>query len=74
MASSSVRENVFLTMTPTLDGICGKLLYIILIFLILSQMINDDILEFMSTFSMMIDVYHHCQRRLADVVALNNNG
>ena len=43
MASSSVRENVFLTKTPTSDGVCGKLLYIILNFLLLSQMFIDDI-------------------------------
>ena len=30
MASSSVKENVILTITPTLDGVCGMLLYIIL--------------------------------------------
>ena len=30
MASSGVKENVFLATTPTLDGVCGMLLYIIL--------------------------------------------
>ena len=43
MASSSVRENIILTITPTLDGVCGMLIYIILNFLILSQMIIDDV-------------------------------
>ena len=32
MASSGVRENVNLSITPTLDGVCGMLFYIILIF------------------------------------------
>ena len=32
MASSTVKENVFLAITPTLDGVCGMLLYIILNF------------------------------------------
>ena len=31
MASSSVRENVNLTITPTFDGVCGMLFYIILV-------------------------------------------
>ena len=31
MASSGVRENVNLTITPILDGVCGMLFYIILI-------------------------------------------
>ena len=35
MASSSVRENVFLTITPTLDGVCGMLLYIIIYYILL---------------------------------------
>ena len=30
MASSGVKENVSLATTPTLDGVCGMLLYIIL--------------------------------------------
>ena len=30
MASSSVKENIILATTPTLDGVCGMLLYIIL--------------------------------------------
>ena len=30
MASSSVWENVFLATTPTFDGVCGMLWYIIL--------------------------------------------
>ena len=30
MASSSVKENIILAITPTLDGVCGMLLYIIL--------------------------------------------
>ena len=30
--SSGVRENVNLTITPTFDGVCGMLLYIILVF------------------------------------------
>ena len=33
MASSSVKENIILAITPTLDGVCGMLLYIILNFL-----------------------------------------
>ena len=37
MASSSVRENVFLTVTPTLGGVYRKLLYIIFEFFILGQ-------------------------------------
>ena len=74
MASSSVRENVFLTMTPTLGGVYGKLLYTILNFFILGQMIVDDIFWVLSTFVMVIDVCHHYQRRLADVIALINNG
>ena len=32
MASSSVKENIILAITPTLDGVCGMLLYIILNF------------------------------------------
>ena len=32
MASSSVKENIILAITPTLDGVCGMLLYIILDF------------------------------------------
>ena len=30
MASSGVWENVFLTITPTFDGVCGMLFFIIL--------------------------------------------
>ena len=37
-------------------------------------MFSDDIFWILSTFSMVIDVCHHYQRRLADVIALNNNG
>ena len=32
MASSSVKENIILAITPTFDGVCGMLLYIILNF------------------------------------------
>ena len=35
MASSSVRENIILTITPTFDGVCGMLFYIILKFVLL---------------------------------------
>ena len=31
MASSGVWENVFLTITPTFDGVCGMLFFIILV-------------------------------------------
>ena len=30
MASSGVKENIILAITPTLDGVCGMVLYIIL--------------------------------------------
>ena len=38
MTSSGVRENVNLTITPTLDGVCGMLLYIILIFCFIAKL------------------------------------
>ena len=31
MALSGVRENVYLTITPTFDGVCGMLFLIILV-------------------------------------------
>ena len=39
MASSGVKENVNLCITPTFGGVCGMLFYIIFDFLIYCQMI-----------------------------------
>ena len=44
MASSGVRENVNLTITPTFDGVCGMLFYIILVLIFYCQ------IEYMSIF------------------------
>ena len=44
MASSSVRENIILTITPTLDGVCRMLLYIILNFVVWPKWIITMIL------------------------------
>ena len=44
MASSSVRENVNLTITPTFDGVCGMLFYIILVLIFIAKF------EYMSVF------------------------
>ena len=43
MASSGVKENIILATTPTLDGVCGMLLYIILI--CLTKMDNNHDFE-----------------------------
>ena len=44
MTSSSVRENVNLTITPTSDGVCGMLFYIILVLIFIAKF------EYMSIF------------------------
>ena len=44
MASSSVRENVNLTITPTFDGVCVMLFYIILVLIFIAKF------EYMSIF------------------------
>ena len=44
MAYSAVRENVNLTITPTFDGVCGMLFYIILVLIFIAK------LEYMSIF------------------------
>ena len=42
MASSGVRENITLTITPTLDGVCGMLLYNFEFYYLAKLDINHD--------------------------------
>ena len=55
MASSGVRENIILTITPTLDGVCGMLLYIILNFVFWpNRIINHNFECFEPTFDVIV--------------------
>ena len=54
MASSSVRENVNLTITPTYDGVCGMLFYIILVLICIAKF------EYMSIFLNILDQLLTC--------------
>ena len=54
MASPSVKENIILAITPTLDGVCGMLLYIILNFDI-GQIEYQCIYEFLPSWQKFIN-------------------
>ena len=54
MASSSVRENVNLTITPTFGGVCGMLFYIILVLIFIAKFEYMSIFEYFGPTSYML--------------------
>ena len=56
MASSSVRENVNLTITPTFDGVCGMLFYIILVLIFIAKFEYMSIFEYFWTNFLHVEV------------------
>ena len=54
MASSGVKENIILATTPTLDGVCGMLLYINFEFNCLTKMDNNSDIVILPTFDVVV--------------------